>query len=374
MEAKFFSAAALRNPSGKLLLILLALLLGGLGISFDYWHRLSLEQLNLEQLNWSIPLTVVLVVGTLITIGCGFGTIPLLRRLKASQVIQQDGPQSHLKKAGTPTMGGIFFVPVAVLLAWLWTGFATEAVAVGLLTLFYGLIGWIDDWEILRQKSNKGLTPRMKLILQVLGAIAFCAWLFWSQPNQITTVALPFGWQLPLGLIFWPLAIFVFTAESNATNITDGVDGLAGGTGAIALMGLALLIFPSHLALAIFCVCLSAGCLGFVFHNHNPAKVFMGDTGSLALGGALAAVGLLSQNLWALFILSGLFFVESLSVIAQVSYYKATKGPDGKGKRLFRMAPYHHHLELEGWSETQIVGIFYLLSFGLVLLTVLTLM
>ncbi|MGB0560792.1 MAG: phospho-N-acetylmuramoyl-pentapeptide-transferase [Spirulinaceae cyanobacterium] len=369
MEAKFLAPSLLRNPSGKVLLVLLALLLAGLGLSFDYGYGLTLEQLN-----GGVPLTVVFVVGALITIGCGFGVIPVLRRLKAGQVIQTDGPQTHLKKAGTPTMGGIFFVPVAVFLAWLWTGFAPEAIAVGLLTLFYGFIGWIDDWEILRRKSNKGLTPRMKLIWQMVGAIAFCAWLFWSQPGEITTVALPFGWQLPLGLAFWPLALFVFTAESNATNITDGVDGLAGGTGAIALMGLALLIFPTHPALAIFGICLSAGCLGFVFHNHNPAKVFMGDTGSLALGGALAAIGLLSQNLWALFLVSGLFFLESLSVIAQVSYYKATKGPDGKGKRLFRMAPYHHHLELGGWSETQIVGIFYIVSFGLVLVTLLTML
>jgi phospho-N-acetylmuramoyl-pentapeptide-transferase len=111
--------------------------------------------------------------------------------------------------------------------------------------------------------------------------------------------------------------------------------------------------------------------LGFVIHNRNPAKVFMGDTGSLALGGALAAVGILSGNLWELFIISGIFFVESLSVIAQVSYYKATKGPDGKGKRLFKMAPLHHHLELTGWSETQIVGVFYLINAGLVILAVL---
>lgn len=364
MEAKFFSSSLIRNPSGKALFFLLTLLLGVLGIGFD-----ASRQELIQSLPFWTPLSIVLIVGAFITVGCGYGTIPVLRRLKAGQVIQSDGPQSHLKKAGTPTMGGIFFVPIAVLLSWLWTGFEAESLAVGLLTLFYGFIGWVDDWEILRRKSNKGLTPRQKVILQVVGATAFCGWLFWSQPESITTVALPFGLQLPLGLAFWPLAIFVFTAESNATNITDGVDGLAGGTGAIALLGLAVLIAPVHPSLALFCACLSAGCLGFVFHNHNPARVFMGDTGSLALGGALAAVGLLSQNLWALFILSGLFFLESLSVIAQVSYYKATKDANGKGKRLFRMAPYHHHLELGGWTETQIVGLFYVVSFTLVVIT-----
>jgi phospho-N-acetylmuramoyl-pentapeptide-transferase len=127
-------------------------------------------------------------------------------------------------------------------------------------------------------------------------------------------------------------------------------------------MGLGVLVSGDSPALGVFCACVSGGCLGFVQHNHNPAKVFMGDTGSLALGGGLAAVGLISGNLWGLLLLSGIFLAESLSVIAQVGYYKATKGPDGKGKRLFKMAPLHHHLELSGWAETQIVGMFYLIN------------
>ncbi|HBL14759.1 MAG TPA: phospho-N-acetylmuramoyl-pentapeptide-transferase, partial [Cyanobacteria bacterium UBA11162] len=185
---------------------------------------------------------------------------------------------------------------------------------------------------------------------------------------SITNISLPLGVVLPLGMLFWPVALFALVAESNATNLTDGVDGLAAGTCAIALLGLAALVAPTSPGLMIFCACMSGSCLGFVVHNRNPATVFMGDTGSLALGGALAAVGLLSQNLWCLFILSGLFFVESLSVIAQVAYYKATKGPDGIGKRLFKMSPFHNHLELTGWSETQIVGSFYLINGILALL------
>jgi phospho-N-acetylmuramoyl-pentapeptide-transferase len=173
-----------------------------------------------------------------------------------------------------------------------------------------------------------------------------------------------------LGFFFWILAGFVLVAESNATNLTDGVDGLAGGTGAIAFLGLGLIIAPSHPDLAIFCTCFAGACLGFIFHNRNPAKVFMGDTGSLALGGALAAVGLITGHLWGLFLISGLFFLESLSVIAQVIYYKATKGPDGKGKRLLKMAPFHHHLELSGWTETKIVGAFYLVNALLVVLAI----
>jgi phospho-N-acetylmuramoyl-pentapeptide-transferase len=150
------------------------------------------------------------------------------------------------------------------------------------------------------------------------------------------------------------------------------VDGLAAGTAAIAFLGLGILVFSTSPELAIFCACLSGGCLGFIQHNRNPAQVFMGDTGSLALGGGLAAVGILSGNLWGLLLLSGIFLVESLSVIAQVGYYKLTKDADGQGKRLLKMAPLHHHLELSGWAETQIVGFFYGINALLALLAVWT--
>jgi phospho-N-acetylmuramoyl-pentapeptide-transferase len=307
--------------------------------------------------------------------------VPALRRLKASQIIQEDGPQAHLKKVGTPTMGGIFFVPVAVAIAWLWTGFDRDAMAVGLVTLAYMAIGWYDDWQILRQQSNKGISPSTKLGLQIGVAVAFCLWLFSVQTPGLTDLRLLGGAiALPLGFLFWIVTGFALVAESNATNLTDGVDGLAAGTGAIAFLGLGVLAIASSPApasvgsdfssLAVFCACMSGGCLGFVLHNRNPATVFMGDTGSLALGGALGAVGALSGNLWGLFLLSGIFLVESLSVIAQVSYYKATKDETGKGKRLLKMAPLHHHLELSGWAETQIVGTFYLINAGLAILAV----
>ena len=265
-------------------------------------------------------------------------------------------------------MGGVFFVPVGVAVALLWSRFNSDVVAVSALTLAYGFIGWIDDWQILRRKSNKGISPRMKLTLQVGFAALFCLWLMFHQPAISTSIALPFGWVLPLGLLFWPLAGFVLVAESNATNITDGVDGLMGGLGAIALLGLGASVASTSPELMIFCACTSGSCLGFLTHNRNPARVFMGDTGALALGGALAAVALLTNSLWILLIISGIFFIETLSVIAQVSYYKATKGPDGIGKRLLRMAPLHHHLELCGWLETQVVGIFYLTNGVLVLM------
>ncbi len=260
-------------------------------------------------------------------------------------------------------MGGIFFVPVAVVVANVLANFAPDVLAVSALTLSYGFIGWIDDWQILRRKSNKGISPRMKLALQIIFAAVFCLWLMFTHDNSITNIALPWvSFSLPMGLLFWPLAGFVLVAESNATNLTDGIDGLAGGTVAIALFALGVLIAPTSPELMIFSAALSGSCLGFLAHNRNPARVFMGDTGSLALGGALASVALLTNSLVALFILSGIFFVETLSVMAQVGYYKATKGPDGKGKRLLKMAPLHHHLELTGWSELQVVSVFYVIG------------
>jgi phospho-N-acetylmuramoyl-pentapeptide-transferase len=252
-------------------------------------------------------------------------------------------------------MGGIFFVPVAVVLALIATGFSQNVLAVSALTLAYGAIGWLDDWQVLRLRSNKGISPKTKLFLQIILAVLFCLWMLTTQPATITTVALPLGMALPLGLLFWPLAGFVLVAESNATNLTDGLDGLMGGTGAIAFWGFAAVTAPTHPDLMVFCAAMSGACLGFLLHNRNPAKVFMGDTGSLALGAALGAVGLLSGNFVALLLLTFLFFAETLSVILQVGYFKATKGSDGVGKRLFKMAPLHHHFELSGWSETQVV-------------------
>ncbi len=351
MEAKSSSDWSF-NLSGTSLLVLLVTVLSGAALIIDR---------TANRLPWqgTTSLTLALWSCAIATAGLGYWVVPLLLQLKTGQVIREDGPQAHLKKAGTPTMGGVFFVPVAVAVAPVWSGFTPEVVAVCVFTLGYGAIGWLDDWQILRYQSNKGISPRMKLAMQIGYAALFCLWLAWNQADRITTIALPFGFSLALGLLFWPLAVFVPVAESNATNLTDGVDGLASGTSAIALLGLGAMVAPTSPGLMIFCACMSGSCLGFLVHNRNPARVFMGDTGSLALGGALAAVALQTNTLWALFVLSGIFFVETLSVMAQVGYYKATKGPDGIGKRIFKMAPLHHHLELSGWSETQVVAAFY---------------
>jgi phospho-N-acetylmuramoyl-pentapeptide-transferase len=361
MEGQSESTKGL-NPTGTGLLILLGAILTGSIIWLDWQNGSSLRR----------SLLVPFLVSTMMVGTIGYRAIPMLKQLKMGQFIREDGPQAHLKKAGTPTMGGIFVVPVGVLLGVIGSQFNPDAIAVAVASLGYLAIGGVDDWKSLSNGQNEGLTPKGKLLLQTGIAIAFCGWAFYSRGTAITTVHLPFELVLPLGFLFWGLAVFTLLAESNATNLTDGVDGLAGGTGAIALAGLAAIIFPKEPELAVFCICLSGAYLGFVIHNRNKAKVFMGDTGSLALGGALAAVGILTENIWPLLIISGIFAIEALSVTLQVGYYKATKDADGKGKRLFKMAPIHHHLELSGWTETQVVGMFYAIESILVLIALAT--
>jgi phospho-N-acetylmuramoyl-pentapeptide-transferase len=355
MEGKSASVRGF-NPTGTVLLIGLGTVLTGALLGLDWQQSKSLMT----------SLLLPFLVSTSLVAAIGFQAIPMLKQLKMGQFIREDGPQAHLKKAGTPTMGGVFVVPVGAILGIVWSQFNPDAIAVAVTSLGYLAIGGVDDWKSLSNRKNEGLTPKGKLALQAAIAIAFCGWAFYSRGNAITNVHLPLNVVLPLGLFFWGVAIFGLLAESNATNLTDGVDGLAGGTGAIALAGLAAIIAPKEPSLAILCICLSGSYLGFVVHNRNKAKVFMGDTGSLALGGALAAVGILTENLWVLFVISGIFAIESLSVVLQVGYYKATKDADGKGKRLFKMAPIHHHLELSGWTETQVVGMFYAIEVLLV--------
>jgi phospho-N-acetylmuramoyl-pentapeptide-transferase len=222
------------------------------------------------------------------------------------------------------------------------------------------LVGLADDWQVIRQRSNKGLSPRQKLGLQILIALLFCGWLYWLGTEW--SVIIPFFGVLPLSWGFWILALFVLVGTNNAVNLTDGMDGLAAGTVAIALVALSLILDPSQMPLAIFAVCMSGACIGFLAHNRHQAQVFMGDTGSLGLGGCLAAIALLGNCLWALAVVGGVFVLESLSVIAQVSYFKYTKRKTGEGKRLLRMSPWHHHLELGGWSEIQVVGSLYLMG------------
>jgi len=323
-----------------------------------------------DSLSQAPQLSVPLLAAALISAGlCAWG-VPRLRQLKLGQVIREEGPQAHLSKAGTPTMGGLLVVPVGVIVGSLVAPADPRLPAVAAITLAYLAIGAADDWRSLTKRHNTGLTPRGKLLLQALSAVAFLAWAWWTQQLPTADIALPLGWALPLGLLIWPLGLFVFLAESNATNLTDGLDGLAAGCGAIVFSGLGLqLMLRGHSgdpALAGFCAAMAGCWLGFLLFNRHPARVFMGDTGSLAMGAALAAVSLLSNSLWPLLVMGGVFLAESLSVIVQVWVFKATKGPDGVGRRVLRMAPLHHHFELGGASEQQVVVGFWAVSLLLV--------
>ncbi|MEA5423260.1 MULTISPECIES: phospho-N-acetylmuramoyl-pentapeptide-transferase [unclassified Synechococcus] len=319
----------------------------------------------------SLPLVVALAISALTT---AWG-VPRLRRLKLGQVIREEGPQGHLSKAGTPTMGGLLVVPVGVLVGGLVSPEDPRLLAIAAITLAYMAIGAVDDWRSLTKLTNTGLSPRGKLMLQAGAALLFLLWAAqgqWLGGADGGDIALPFGWILPLGLLIWPLGLFVFLAESNATNLTDGLDGLAAGCGAVVFTGMGLqLMLRGHEgdpALAAFCVAMAGCWLGFLAHNRHPARLFMGDTGSLAMGAALTAVALLSNSLWPLLLMGGVFLAESLSVILQVWVFKATKGADGQGRRLFRMAPLHHHFELGGISEQRVVFSFWGASLLLVLM------
>jgi phospho-N-acetylmuramoyl-pentapeptide-transferase len=302
--------------------------------------------------------------------------IPHLRELKLGQVIREEGPQGHHSKAGTPTMGGLLVVPVGVIVGGLISPADPRLLAVGAVTLAYMAVGAVDDWRSLTRRTNTGLTPRGKLLLQAGAALLFLIWAAQGQGlpgGNPGDLALPLGWILPLGLLIWPLGLFVFLAESNATNLTDGLDGLAAGCGAVVFTGMGLQLMlrgnGGDPALAAFCVAMAGCWLGFLAHNRHPARLFMGDTGSLAMGAALSAVALLSNSLWPLLLMGGVFLAESLSVILQVWVFKATKNPTtGQGRRLFRMAPLHHHFELGGLPEQQVVLRFWAVSLALVLL------
>ncbi len=319
-------------------------------------------------------LTLPFVGAAVLSAGVAAWGVPRLRRLKLGQVIREDGPQAHHSKAGTPTMGGLLVVPVGVMVGGLISPGDPRLVAVAAVTLAYMAIGAVDDWRSLTRHTNTGLSPKGKLALQALAAMAFLAWAGfggWLGGGTPGDVGLPFGWVLPLGMLIWPVGLFVFLAESNATNLTDGLDGLAAGCGAVVFTGLGLqLMLRGHAgdpALAGFCAAMAGCWLGFLSQNRNPARVFMGDTGSLAMGAALSAVALLSDSLWPLLLMGGVFLAESISVILQVWVFKATKGSDGQGRRLFRMAPLHHHFELGGLAEQGVVIGFWATSLLLVL-------
>ena len=300
--------------------------------------------------------------------------IPLLEKLKFKQIIRKEGPEVHLEKQGTPTMGGILIVPIGLLVVNLicirYQNYH-QILAISLLTLSYMLIGIIDDWQSLVNKKNFGLSAKYKLIYQTICSIVFLNWAFLE--NWINSdIFLYSNYSLNIGILIWPLALFILLAESNATNLTDGLDGLASGCGSLIFTGIALQLVlresNANYNFAVFCMGMAGTWLGFLIYNKNPAKIFMGDTGSLAMGAALGGVGLITNSLWALLLMGGVLLAESMSVILQVSIFKLTKRITGKGKRFFLMAPLHHHYELQGKHEKSIVNDFWLITICLIVI------
>ena len=316
---------------------------------------------------------------------------PLVRRLrqfKIQQVIRQEGPRSHQTKSNTPTMGGIIIVAAIVLPSLLWISWSNPYmwVAVGA-TLVLGGLGFLDDYLHIVKKTPKGLLGRYKLIVQLGVGVSVGVVLqtLSADPDMTTKTTVPFlkNQLLDLGWFYIPFVALVITSTSNAVNLTDGLDGLATGLMALAAGAFAAIAYVSGNAklaeylnipylqagadLTIFFAAMFGACLGFLWFNCHPADVFMGDTGSLALGGALGTAAVILKREVLLFLIGGIFVFEALSVIIQVLSYKT------RGKRVFRMAPIHHHFELKGWPETRVVVRFWIAGILVALLSLSTL-
>jgi len=314
----------------------------------------------------------------------------IIRKLKQHQIgeeIRKDGPQTHLVKAGTPTMGGLIVLAAVIIPTLLWAKIGNTYILLILLaTLWMGIVGFIDDYLKTVVKLPKGLIAKYKLIGQLsLGAIIGCLLYFLPQFADIRTLStVPFfkDYEIDFGIFYIPMVIFIITATSNAVNLTDGLDGLAIGLVGISALAWAAIAYVSGRIdfsdylniiylegtgeLTVYCAALVGGTLGFLWFNAYPAQVFMGDTGALALGSALGTLAILLKKELLLPIIGGVFVAEVLSVIIQVLYYKWTK------KRIFRMAPIHHHFELKGWPETKVVVRFWIIAILLVLFSLST--
>ncbi|WP_346354582.1 phospho-N-acetylmuramoyl-pentapeptide-transferase [Azotosporobacter soli] len=311
------------------------------------------------------------IVAALLVIASGPLVLPVLRRLKFGQSIRQEGPESHYAKAGTPTMGGVMILAALSIAA---VVFAPHGAALWLalfVTLGHGALGFADDFIKVAKKRSLGLTARQKLLGQAAIA-AVMAYASVQLMGRGTAVWLPGTTMLfDFGLGYYPFLFLVLVGTTNAVNLTDGLDGLAAGVTVIAAAVYAWVAYLlGALSLGVFCAALAGAALGFLRYNAHPARVFMGDTGSLALGGALATVAVLTRTELLLIVVGLVYVAEALSVMIQVTSYK------WRGKRIFRMSPLHHHFELGGWSETRVVLTFWsaaaaagLLAVGLMLLS-----
>ena len=313
------------------------------------------------------------------------GFIAHMRRISFGQAIREDGPESHLSKDGTPTMGGViilFSIVLSSLAVLLWIQ-PTGPTRIGMMPhasvllplaalMGFGLIGFIDDYLKVSKGKSLGLTQWQKLFWQFVIAAGFLILLYLTNPMIDTSIS-AFGKTVILGWIYWPLAILFIVGMSNAVNITDGLDGLAAGLVAIAAVAMMSAAFTILNAFTPLVLAATVGaCLAFLWFNASPAKIFMGDTGSLALGGFLAAVAIQTGQEIAFLIIGMLFAVEAFTVMAQIGYYKYSRSRYGEGRRIWRMAPLHHHYELSGWPEQKVVVRFWILGLLFAVLGVLS--
>ncbi|MEK7690908.1 MAG: phospho-N-acetylmuramoyl-pentapeptide-transferase, partial [Bdellovibrionota bacterium] len=307
------------------------------------------------------------------------------QRMQMGQVVRDDGPKSHLVKKGTPTMGGGLILIAITTATLLWADLSNRLVWISLLTtLAFGLVGFLDDYRKVVQKNPKGLSGRQKLIFQTLIALV-SAYVIFALRDTPASLKFPFfkEWTIDLGVFFIPFAVFVMVGASNAVNLTDGLDGLAVGPTITTASTFLILAYcaghtkiseylqipyiPGSGELSIFLATVASACLGFLWFNTYPAQVFMGDVGSLALGGALSVTAVITKNEILLAMCGGIFVMEALSVMIQVVSFKTT------GKRMFKMAPIHHHFELKGWAEPKVIVRFWIISILLALFTLATL-
>lgn len=283
--------------------------------------------------------------------------IRLLRKIKFGQTIRDDGPKTHAVKMGTPNMGGLIFLLPLVVVGTIYSIYDIRILSLILITVAFGAVGFVDDLIKVLKKSKDGLSAKQKMLLLTMVSLAFSY--FVVKNNLGTEIQIPFlgvDRQLDLAWFFIPFSVIVLLAASNGVNITDGLDGLAGGVTLIVLVFFTVvsLLNPQWEFVTMFSSILAGGCLGFLVYNFHPAKVFMGDTGSLALGGAIGSIAIVMKMPLILLIVGAIYVAETLSVILQVASYKTRK------KRIFKMAPLHHHFELSGWQETTIVRVFWI--------------
>lgn len=308
---------------------------------------------------------MAMMLGFILSIVAGLILIPLIKMIKAGQTVSTTIGERHMKKNGTPTLGGfIFIIPTIVTLLLLkFKGsidISYNLLIIMIVFVAYGFLGFIDDWLKIKYHNNKGLSIMFKLLCQMLIALVFFYIYITNGGSPVVEVS-SLGLRLDLGWIYGLFILFLLVGSSNAVNITDGLDGLAGGLSAIAFLAYGLLAWNASWMegaqeVGIFCFVLVGSLLGFLVFNSNPAKVFMGDTGSLALGGALAATAILTKHELLLAVVGGVFVVETLSSLIQmiaIIYFK---------KKVFKMAPLHHHFEQCGWEERDIVKVFYVVG------------